>query len=115
MGEQHRAGYGDGQGKHHGRLAVFAAVHPHPPFEQDEQDDEQREDAVLRYFRIAQGRAAIARKISGQCLAHRPQRKCSISARRPMSMTKMPAQWWLYSDHAISAALRGKMMPSPGT
>jgi hypothetical protein len=31
---------------------------------------------------------------------------CSASAKAPISNTNSPAQWWLYSDQAMSAALR---------
>jgi len=38
---------------------------------------------------------------------------CSASAKAPISNTNSPAQWWLYSDQAMSAALRGGAASSP--
>ena len=32
-----------------------------------------------------------------------------------MTNTKMPDQWWLYSDQAMSSALRGGSSPAPST
>src|SRR5262245_36643805 len=58
---------------------------------------------------------ARPRKISGHILAHAKYLLRESRAKRPVSNTKMPAQLWLYSDHAMSAGvltLRGSV---PGT
>ena len=53
-------------------------------------------------------------KANGQCRAHRtPARLTRPSP--PISKTNSPDQWWLYSDHATSAALRAGSSPDPGT
>src|SRR5215475_2561784 len=60
-------------------------------------------------------KTARPRKISGQILAHGKYLLRENSARRPVSPTNMPAQLWLYSDHAISAGVLTLRLSAPGT
>src|SRR5262245_28652709 len=58
---------------------------------------------------------ANPRKTSGHILDHA---KCLLResrARSPVSKTKMPAQLWLYSDHAMSAGVLMLRLSAPGT
>src|SRR5262245_59882272 len=58
---------------------------------------------------------ARPRKMRGHILAHRKYLLRERNASRPVSKTKMPAQQWLYSDHAMSAALLPLRGSAPGT
>ena len=51
---------------------------------------------------------------SGQCRAQRTPPRCSRPA-SPIPSTNRPDQWWLYSLHATSFALRSGRSPPPGT
>ena len=46
--------------------------------------------------------------------AHRARPLPCSTASRPMTSTKAPAVWWLYSDHARSASVRGANLSSIG-
>jgi hypothetical protein len=59
-------------------------------------------------------KTASPRKIKGQCRAQRPQRVRDRMASTPMLSTKKPEIWWLYSDHARSASVRGARRSSTG-
>src|SRR5579883_674737 len=58
---------------------------------------------------------ARPRKTRGHILAHLKYLLRESRASRPVSKTKRPAQLWLYSDHAMSAALLLLRGSVPGT
>src|SRR5580700_8560330 len=58
---------------------------------------------------------ASPRKISGHALAHEKYRLLESTARIPIKNTISPAQLWLYSDQAMSAAEVGSAANCPGT
>src|SRR5215510_10672463 len=59
--------------------------------------------------------AARPKKINGHILAHGKYLLRESSAKKPLNKTKTPAQLWLYSDQAISAAVLTLSLSTPGT
>src|SRR5262245_1799025 len=60
-------------------------------------------------------KTARPRKISGHILAHSKYFIRERSASSPVIKTKIPAQLWLYSDHAMSAGVLMLRRSAPGT
>ena len=107
----------------------------HHPLEEAEHDHDQHEHPVLQHRGLdhplpeslagpsGQAPRIVAHEHEGgqpeehqrpvaRPRTHRPARSATSS---PISSTKRPAMWWLYSDHARSASVRGASGSSNGS